>query len=362
MKRTISFILAFLLIAVSLPFAYGVSISNGFVYEEKEDGTYIITAYRDFYTDYVNIPAKINNIDVTAIGNGAFQSKSNINTVRIPETVTTVGSMAFYGCKNLKSVIIGNNVKSIGSKAFNTCTSLTGINLKNVEILGEYAFYGCTSLTDLHCGNLLKVIGQRAFHSCTALNYINWGSTIIYIGDYAFTDCTSITTLKLPNSLGYIGNSAFKGCTGINSIVFGSGDLEIAPYAFENCTALTEVSLPANIKTIGRCAFALRESNSTDFSHTIKISCSLYSGGLSYVKAHGLSAYIIETQQNIPAFGDVDGNGIIDTTDARSILRIAACIEPPPTEEMIFLIDLNSNGDIDTTDAQQALKIASGII
>lgn len=362
MKRILSVFLALLLIAASLPVVYGASIFDGFVCEINDNGTYTITGYRDFYTDYANIPAKINDIEVTAIGNGAFQSKSNLNTVRIPGTVTTIGAMAFYGCRNLTSVIIGDNVKSIGSKAFNSCTSLTGVNLKNVEVLGEYAFYGCTSLTELFCGNALKVIGQRAFHSCTALNFINWGSTLIYIGDYAFSGCTAVTSLNFPDTLGYIGNSSFKGCSALASVNFGSGELEIAPYAFENCVALTQITIPANVKTIGRCAFALREVTSTEFSHVINITCSLYSGAIAYAKSHGLSVNIIETQQSNVQFGDADGNGVINTNDAYLILRIAAAIEYTPEEESFFLIDLNSNQLIDTGDAQLALKKAAGII
>lgn len=364
MRKILSVFLAFLIIVVSIPVVYGANIFDGFVYETNENGTYTITGYRDFYTDYVNIPTKINNTDVTAIGSGAFQSKGNINSVRIPETVTSIGSMAFYGCKNLTSVIIGANVKSIGAKAFNSCTSLTGVNLRNVEILGEYAFYGCTALTELYCGNSLKVIGQRAFHSCTALSsdYLNWGSTLIYIGDYAFSGCTTISSLKLPDSLGYIGNSAFKGCAALSSVTFGSGELEIAPYAFENCIALTEITIPANVKTIGRYAFALREIATTEFSHSVSISCSIYSGGLTYAQAHGLPVYIIETQQHISLFGDIDGNGIIDTTDSRLILRIAASLDVLPSEDTLFIIDFNNNGVVDTVDAQRTLKIAAGII
>ncbi|MBO5065508.1 MAG: leucine-rich repeat protein [Clostridia bacterium] len=362
MKRVLSVFLAILLIAVSLPTAYSASIFDGFVCEINENGTYTITGYRDFHTDYANIPAKINNIDVTAIGPGAFQSKSNLNTVRIPETVTAIGAMAFYGCPNLTTVIIGDNVKSIGAKAFNSCTSLTGVNLKNVEILGEYAFYGCTSLTELFCGNALKVIGQRAFHSCTSLNFIKWSPTLIYISDYVFSGCTAITALNFPDTLAYIGNSSFKGCSALASVAFGSGELEIAPYAFENCIALTQITIPSNVKTIGRCAFALREATSTEFSHSISITCSLYSGAIAYAKAHGLSVYIIETQQSVTLFGDADGNGIIDTNDAYLILRVAAAIEFTPDEAEFFLLDLNCNQVIDTGDAQLALKKAAGIV
>ena len=96
MKRFLSLFIAVMLIISSVPFGYA-AIYDGFVYSENDDGTYTITGYRDFYTDYANIPAQINGVDVTAIGSGAFQSKNNLNTVRIPETVTTIGAMAFYG-------------------------------------------------------------------------------------------------------------------------------------------------------------------------------------------------------------------------------------------------------------------------
>ena len=52
---------------------------------------------------------------VTAIEQGAFQLKSNIKSVIIPDSVTYIGAMAFYSCKNLASVTLGENVKSIGA-------------------------------------------------------------------------------------------------------------------------------------------------------------------------------------------------------------------------------------------------------
>lgn len=361
MKRFLSVIIALMLIISSVPFGYA-AIYDGFVYTENADGTYTITGYRDFHTDYANIPSQINGVDVTAIGASAFQTKNNINTVRIPETVKTIGSLAFYGCKNLATVIMGDNVTSIGAKAFNSCTSLTGINLKNVQILGEYAFYGCTSLTELHMGNALKVIGQRAFHSCSALSLIKMCDSLLYIDDYAFTNCIALTDLKFPDKLGYIGNSAFKGCSALSGVTFGSGDLEISGYAFENCIALTQITIPDNVNTIGRYAFALRENNTTEFSHGITITCNLNSAALDYAKLYNCPVYISEIDRTVSAFGDVDGNGKVDTTDAKLVLRIAASISTLSSEDELFLYDMNNNGIIDTGDAQLLLKKAAGII
>lgn len=361
MKKFLSVILALTFIITTASIAFAANY-NGFVYTENANGTYTITGYNDFHAELVSIPAQINGKNVTAIGNGAFQTKTNIQTVRIPETITTIGSMAFYGCKKLTSIVMGENVASIGAKAFNSCTALTEINLKNAEILGEYAFYGCTSLEKIFLGTSLKVIGKNALNKCTALTTIVMSENLLYIDDYAFAGCIGLTSLTLPDKLGYIGNSAFKGCSALSSVTFGTGELKISSYAFENCIALTEITIPDNVIEIGRCAFALREANSNEFSHNIKITCGMTGGAMVYAKTHGISVIINGTEQSFSNFGDIDGDGKLTTNDAYKLLRIAASLEPSPDEDTVFVCDINANNIIDIDDVRAVLKIASGLI
>ncbi len=360
MKKLLSLLLAAVFCIATASIALGASY-NGFVYQENADGTYTITGFNDFRAELVNVPSQINGVNVTAIGSNVFQTKNNIQTVRIPETVTTIGSMAFYGCKNLTSVVMGDNVKSIGSKAFNSCTALTEVNLKNAELLGEYAFYGCTSLEKIFMGTSLKVIGKNAFNKCPALTEIKMSDALLYIDDYAFAG-VGIASVAFPDKLGYIGNSAFKGCSALSSVTFGTGELEIAGYAFENCVSLTEITIPDNVTEIGRCAFALRETGSNEFSHSIKINCGMTGGAIIYAKTHGITVTIDGTEQNFENFGDFDGDGSVTTKDARRLLRITASLEPGPDEDTVFMCDMNSNGVIDTFDVKTVLKIASGLV
>ena len=360
MKKLLSLLLATVIIITSVGIALGANY-NGFVYTDNGDGTCIITGFNDFRAELVNIPAEINGLRVTAIGNGAFQTKNSIQTVRIPETVTTIGSMAFYGCKKLNSVVMGDNVKSIGSKAFNSCTALSEVNLKNAELLGEYAFYGCTSLEKIFMGTSLKVIGKNAFNKCAALTEIKMSDALLYIDDYAFAG-VGITSIEFSDKLGYIGNSAFKGCSTLSSVTFGTGELKIASYAFENCVSLTEITIPDNVIEIGRCAFALRETGSTEFSHNIKINCGMTGGAIIYAKTHGITVTINGTEQDFSNFGDFDGDGYVTTKDAHGLLRVAACLMPSPDEDTVFICDMNGNGIIDTYDVKTVLKIASGLV
>ncbi len=358
MKKFLSVILAITLIFMSVPSVFGAKYKD---YEyTTSNNTVTITAYNNFTANAVTIPSQIDGKNVVAIGNGAFQLKSNITSVIIPDTVTAIGQMAFYNCANLKKVTLGSGVKSIGAKAFNTCKSLTQIKLNNTETVGEYAFYGCTSLTDLYLNNT-KVIGKNAFAGCKALSTVRMSSKLLYIDQYAFSNCISIKTLSLPDELGFIGNSAFKGCSALTNLNFGTGDLQIDSYAFESCTSLTEVEIPDNVIAIGRYAFAIRPDNSTDFSHIITITCNHDSAAAKYVKLYNAPAVFSDFDVEVELFGDIDGDGKLTTKDARKILRVAAMQTEPLNDYETFVCDINSNDVIDTEDCRLILRRASGL-
>ncbi len=55
--------------------------------------------------------------------------------------------------------------------------------------------------------------------------------------------------------------------------------------------------------------------------------------------------------------GDIDGNGKVDTQDAREILKMAGCIIP----EDLTVGDINGDGMVSTADAIDALKLAANV-
>ncbi len=359
MKKAVSLLLAFTIIFAVTPVAVAAE-HNGFEYTANSAGTYVITGYNNYSNDYVVIPETINGIKVTAVGRNAFQQKPNIKTVVFPETVTAIASMAFYGCKNLSSVVLSNSVTSIGSKAFNGCTGLTGINFKNVQSIGEHAFFGCKNITNITLGSKLKVIGAYAFQQCANLSFIGFNSVLSYIGKYAFANCTALTTLNLPNSLAYIGNSAFKGCTSLEKLIFGTGGVDVGAYAFESCSLLTNVTIPNTVKSIGRYAFAIRPADSTQFTHSITLTCSRYSAGTKYAKLYNAPAYITEFNKTFKAFGDIDADGVLEKSDAKKLLRIASSMDKGISGEKLFICDINCNNKIDTGDISAILRNAAG--
>ena len=135
------------------------------------------------------------------------------NTYTIPASVTSIGNYAFQSCTNLDSVTIGNSVTSIGNSAFSGCTSLTSVTIGNsVTSIGRSAFADCTNLTSVTIGNSVTSIGNSAFSNCTNLASITIPDSVTSIGDYAFAHCTSLTSITIPASVTSIGERAFQGC------------------------------------------------------------------------------------------------------------------------------------------------------
>ncbi len=128
----------------------------------------------DLYTGAggaVTIPATIDGLPVTSIGNYAFDGTS-LTSVTIGNSVTSIGDRAFSGT-SLTSVTIGNSVTSIGNYAFSSCRSLTSVTIGNsVTRIENYAFYDCDSLTSVTIGNSVTSIGNYAFYECRRLTSI----------------------------------------------------------------------------------------------------------------------------------------------------------------------------------------------
>ena len=124
--------------------------TDGLQYSYHADNTATVIGYTGAATELV-IPAEVTNgsvtYKVTAIGAEAFQGKSTLTRVTIPEGVTEIAYYAFSGCTSLTSVIIPESVTVIIKYAFSGCTSLTSVTIpEGVTHIGNKVFSGCTSL------------------------------------------------------------------------------------------------------------------------------------------------------------------------------------------------------------------------
>ena len=76
----------------------------------------------------VTVPTTINNLPVTAIGQGAFAGDyMNLGSIIIPGSVTSIGDNAFTSCTYLTNALIGGGVTNIGAYAFQNDRAMTNI-------------------------------------------------------------------------------------------------------------------------------------------------------------------------------------------------------------------------------------------
>lgn len=146
-------------------------------------------------------------------------------------------------------------VTAIDDYAFNTRSSLTSITLPDsIETIGSYAFSGCTSLTSINLSSSLKTIKNSAFYGCSSLTNIELPEGLEEIGEYAFYN-NAMTSLTVPSTVEEISAYAFSYCQSLASIHLTEGIKQIDSYAFEFNTALTHITIPASVETAQTNAF-----------------------------------------------------------------------------------------------------------
>ena len=236
-------------------------------------------------------------ITVTAIGDGAFANRNDIEEVFIPEGVKYIGKsafrgchylygvylpdgldiiddMAFYECTNLQGIEIPDSVRAIGSEVFSYCQRLRFARLpSNIDAIGDMSFLDCISLEKINIPDKMLYPGHKTFKHCPKLadengfvafngvvfdyygnEYAVIPDGIIEIGDNAF-EGKEINEAFIPYSVRRIGKYAFANCSKLSRVSISGGVEKIEESAFQLCEALSKIVIPNSVKVIGAMAF-----------------------------------------------------------------------------------------------------------
>lgn len=237
----------------------------------------IIMSYNGTDT-IVEIPEEIDGMTIVGIGANAFEGKTIINTVTMPDTVTSIGDSAFKDCTSLTDIGLSTNLHNVGENVFNGCTALNDVELPGtLNAVGSHMFYGCENLKSVTLGEGIQKIDRYAFYNCTRLEEIIIPSTLTVIdtwamgycknlkefyfpygvtrlGDSAFYYCNVINNINLPDTVTYIGTHCFRGCWALDNIVLSSSLTSILYRTFHNC-GFSSITIPDNIMSIATEAF-----------------------------------------------------------------------------------------------------------
>lgn len=220
-----------------------------------------------------NIPAyafagctSIRDLDLkntTTIGFAAFSRCSNLQEIKLPESLEEIEATAFDKCQ-IRSLFIPKNVTEIGIEAFTSNVSLISIKVdakntifdsrndcnalmltnedklilgcKNSIIpndtreIGAYAFEK-VDIKEAYLPNVEK-IEMFAFRESN-IQRVEFGNKLIAIELSAFEN-SSLKDVNFPSSLKSIGAGAFKNCTNLTGKSFSFNGVTILPGAFMN--------------------------------------------------------------------------------------------------------------------------------
>ena len=205
------------------------------------------------------IPDEIDGHEVVAIGDSAFQNRTDLRTVMIPDSVIDIERMAFCGCSNLDNVTLSKNLEKMEERAFGNCEKITQIEIpKSLDIGGAWnagAFAGCANLKKAIFEKGTTKIASNLFSGCTGIEQINIPETVTEIKGYAFSGCTKLNTVSIPDSVTKIEFRAFGGCIGLSNVEIPDSVTEIEGFAFAECSNLSMLVLSKNLETMGERAF-----------------------------------------------------------------------------------------------------------
>ena len=278
-------------------------VSGDYTYEVLEDGTAKVVKYNGS-TDFVVIPATLDDYAVTVIGKDAF-SVCNAKAVTVPEGVIkleeaafryaqmtrltlpdslTACEGAFEGCWKLDTVVLSdtNTVLKVENRALidtrEQCllTILWGkygampFNQTEYKVpdgirsIGNYAFEANDVIQTVALPDTVSRIGLSGFHSSDGLKTVSFYESAVgsdaertgfTLGKSAFSGCEALESITLPADCTKIGDYAFSRCKALESIVLPAGCTEIGNGAFEKCVSLKDCPLPAALESIGYFAF-----------------------------------------------------------------------------------------------------------
>ncbi|MCM1329726.1 MAG: leucine-rich repeat domain-containing protein [Ruminococcus sp.] len=283
----------------------------------EEDGEIVITVYKG-WDEKVVVPGEIDGKPVVAATTGAFEGKSKITDITLPESLkeiifserdrnnswykrifledtawfkakkeedplVIINNIVISGQDCSRDVEIPEGIKGIAACAFHDCTAVTSVTLPStIEKIGEMAFYNCERLKEITLPDSVNKIGDYVFFNCNALenvtfpnntvemgqqifgrwnNYVPWLENKMNADPFVIVNGNLINgqlcsgNVVIPDTVKSIAAGAF-GPSRATEVTLPNGITKIPDYLFYQSTLLTNVTIPDSVTEIGDYAFS----------------------------------------------------------------------------------------------------------
>lgn len=327
-----------------------------------------------------NVEAEHLDNGLVIVDNVVVDGQSCSGDVVIPEGVTRIKSGAFFDWTNYdwENPDDGSN-------------AIRSIKLPNsIKVLDNNIFFGLKYCEKIEFPENLEYLGlifgdkyAAVAGSSVDIDELALPETLTYVDPYTF-DTMKIGTLIYPSSITTLEEGISQGgwltpnFKSVNTIIYPEG-LEMIPDCVANQCELKKVYIPASVTYIGGIAFAGNEVEDIYFGGTEEQWYDIARGAGSGGPYHNSGFYDAEVHFNASPedamkddissvyheLGDVDGNGMIDSSDASLVLVEYSLLqtgkESSLTPEQKKSADTNKDGSIDSSDASKILTYYADI-
>ena len=345
---------------------------------------------------------------VRQVRNNLFSNCSQLKGITIPEGVTTIGENAFANCANLETAQMPQTITTLHDGAFMNCPNLRDITLSNsVESIGKYVFQNCISLNNIECPKSLENISTACFNGCTNLKTVKFGKELKKICDNAFSGCTSLSNMDIPVSVSKIEEAAFGGCSSLEKvIVHWDNPFVLNEDVFTDLPSSCYLHIPImtsnkyldkgwknvfpNLKESGIMVVTAKAGGTVTYGTNIisnrtedflfnpfksfylniepdnnfyikkvklnneNVTSQVEEGELFIEEPdENLDIYVVFADENI-SLGDVNGDGVVNVTDAIAIVN--HIIKKENSGFLEFASDMNDDDIVNVTDAVMVIN------
>ena len=250
-------------------------------------------------TKTLTVPQSVKGANVTSLTTTAYQNRTSLEKIFVPNTITQIGSGTFVGvfsgCNNVQEITYpyGSRVYSttnvqyalaniFGVSNENLPTSLYKVTFNNSGVVSAVG-QNCNYVTEIVFGD--SVVGTTALPPNLETLYVGNAFTAYYAPQLGLAPANTTigsgnNNILFENNVFYnpqknqifavskdfsgeyvvpttINDVAdkFAGKKGLTGIVFHTGITEIVFGAFSGCVGITEIVIPSSITQIGSNAF-----------------------------------------------------------------------------------------------------------